>query len=290
MIETFKRTKKGLSNLHLFYNVDYIVYLEGGSKSFSKDEVYLDNFNDDTEDIVYWKNIFKKYKKNELLKFKSVGSKKTLKDISEDILAGKIKNVYMAMDNEFDEVYKKRITHSNIFYTHGYSYENDVWNENVIIDILKDLTASEIDEKIINEGFSKFLKDIKIGVVSDAYQFKKDQSFFPRKKGHLFCVECNTDNFPKVKTTAIEKLMEEKSLIEKTVKSFGYRYKIETLKFCFGHLLADYCCQIINYYLKHKHKLSNIRKEIIYRMGIKKFFDNHYLNSEIEEYFIQQFI
>src|SRR3954469_4465985 len=101
MIETFKRTKKGLSNLHLFYNVDYIVYLEGGSKSFSKDEVYLDNFNDDTEDIVYWKNIFKKYKKNELLKFKSVGSKKTLKDISEDILAGKIKNEYMAMDNEF---------------------------------------------------------------------------------------------------------------------------------------------------------------------------------------------
>ncbi|HAY3561573.1 DUF4435 domain-containing protein [Elizabethkingia meningoseptica] len=285
----FKRTNKGLSNLRLFYNVDYVVYLEGGNKSYTKEEVLQNKFNNDTEDIAFWSRIFSKYRKNIKLKYKSVGSKKTLKDLVEDVLSGDIVNVYIAMDNEFDEILNKRIIHPNIFYTYGYSYENDVWNENTIISVLEELTASNIDTSYITNGFKKFQKDIKKSIFADAYMFKKNLSFFPRKQGHLFCIECNSNNFPNVKIDEVQKLMGKHSLKENTIKSYGYRNKIEVIKFCFGHLLADYCCQIINHYIRLKHNFSSVKKEILYRMGIKKYFDKQYNNSTISNYYKGQF-
>lgn len=181
-MSTFKRTKNGLNNLRLFYNVNYIVYLEGGSASYNKTEVYQNNFNRDTEDISFWSQIFEKYKPNEKLKFRSVGSKVTLKEIAADLVDENIKHVYIAMDNEFDEVLNRRINHPNIFYTHGYSYENDIWNNKTIIDIISEFTAVKVDEKYINNGYNKFKNNIKLGVYADGYLFSKNQSFFYRKR------------------------------------------------------------------------------------------------------------
>ncbi|OWK68836.1 DUF4435 domain-containing protein [Pedobacter sp. AJM] len=285
----FRRTNKGISNLHLFYNVDVIVYLEGGSKSYSKHEVYQNSFSSDTEDIAFWSRLFKRYRSAEKLKYKSVGSKQTLKEIAEDLLSGAIDNIYIAMDNEFDEVHNKRIIHDNIFYTYGYSYENDVWNLQTVLTILEDLTATNVDYNYIEKGVEKFEKEIRKAVVADSYMFKKGKSFFPRKKGHLFCVECNLDNLPIVKIAELNKMIINLSLNINTLKSHGYKNKIQVLKHCFGHLLADFFCQIINHYLKVKHGFASMRKEILYRMAIKSFFDKQYKNSDLEAYYQAQF-
>lgn len=289
-MSTFKRTKGGINNLRLFYNVNYVVYLEGGNNSYSKSEVYDKKFNHDTEDISFWSSIFSKFRGSQKLKFKSVGSKKTLKEIADDLIEGKIKYVYLAMDNEFDEILNKRLVHQNIFYTHGYSYENDVWNATTIIDIIKELTATKVDEKYITNGFKKFQRDIKLGVYADGYLFNKNQSFFHRKKGHLFCIDCNVNNFPSVKNIEIDNLINIKSLNKNTLRNFAYKKKIHGLKHCFGHLLADFCCQIVSHYLKVKHNFSNLRKEIIYRIAINKFFQNQFNNSDIEIYYKNQFV
>ncbi len=79
------------------------------------------------------------------------------------------------------------------------------------------------------------------------------------------------------------------SLKESAVRSYGYRYRLSVNKFCFGHLLADFCCQIINHYLKVFHDLSSVRKEILYRMGINKYFNDQYEQSHIEQYYTSQF-
>ncbi|MBD8082609.1 hypothetical protein [Chryseobacterium caseinilyticum] len=288
-MSTFKRTKNGINNLRLFYNVNYIVYLEGGSTSYNKTEVYKNSFNGDTEDISFWSKLFEKYKANQKFKFRSVGSKVTLKEIAKDLIDGSVKHVYLAMDNEFDEVLNKRIVHPNIFYTYGYSYENDVWNDTTIIDIINDLTAVKVDEKYINNGFRKFKYNIKLGVFADGYLFSKNKSFFHRKKGHLFCIDCNVNAFPSVKINEINNLLITKSLNHNTVRNFAYRKKLNPIKHCFGHLLADFCCQIVSHYLKVKHGFTNLKKEIIYRLAINKFFQNQYNNSDIEAYYKSQF-
>lgn len=268
----FKRTSSGLKNQHLFYNVDIVVFVEGGDKSYSKAEVLSGKYHEETEDIIYWKNVFSKFRALEKIKFKSVGSKSTIKEIAMDIVNGKLSTVMVAMDNEFDEVLNKRTTHSNILYTYGYSYENDVWNSRVIKAVIEELTAVEIDDKIIEKTFEKFLKALKLAVYADGYQFKKGTSFFPRKSGYLFCVNCVTNDIPVIKKNEIEKKLIEKSVSKTAAYSFGSRNKIDTLKHCFGHLLADFCCQIIMGYMKKRHDLSAPRKDILYRMGIGKYF------------------
>lgn len=268
----FARTQSGLKNQHLFYNVDIVVFVEGGDRSFSKVEVLSGHYHEETEDIIYWKNIFSKFRESEKIKFKSVGSKATIKEIALDIVNGQLSTVMVAMDNEFDEILNRRAIHSNILYTYGYSYENDVWNSTVIKAVVEELTAVTINNTIIEETFDNFLKALKLAVYADGYQFKNGTSFFPRKSGYLFCVNCVGSDIPIIKKQEIKNKLIEKSISKSAAYSFGSKKKINTHRYCFGHLLADFCCQIIMGYMKKQHGLAAPRKDILYRMGIRKFF------------------
>ena len=285
----FKRTKSGLGNQHLFFNADFIVFLEGGGNSFTKADVYAGKFTSETEDIIFWKNIFNKFASNKKIKFKSVGSKTTIKEIAIDIINGQLKTVYVAMDNEFDEILNQRIKHSNVFYTHGYSWENDVWNHEVIKGVINELTAIEIQHNDIEINFNDFLKKIKIAVYADGYLFKRGTSFFPRKSGYLFCIDCKPADLPLVKQNEIVLKLTTKGVKREAANRFGRKYAIDTLKFCYGHLLAGYCCQLIVHYIKKRHSLTGISKDIIYRMGLKKFFEQQFNNGYIYSYYEQQF-
>lgn len=285
----FKRTASGLNNQHLFYDVDFIVFLEGGSKSFSKLEVYGGQYNAETDDIIFWRNIFNEFQSDRKIKFKSVGSKSTIKDIVIDIVNGQLKTVIVAMDNEFDEILNQRIDHPNVFYTNGYSWENDAWNHQVIKAIIEELTAIKITNTDIEKTFNNFLKQIKIAVYADGYLFKKASSFFPRQGGLMFCIECTPKDLPTIKPNEIKKRLEANSLNKSTLYAFGSRHSINTHKFCFGHLLADYCCQLVIHYIKNRHNLQGIRKDIIYRMGLSKFFLLSFPGSDIYRYYEAQF-
>lgn len=285
----FKRSTKGINNQHLFYNVDLVVYLEGGNKSYTKTEVYLGAYHIETEDIIFWRNLFTIFNRTKKVKFKSVGSKTTIKEIVTDIISGKLQTVMVAMDNEFDEILKQRIDHPNVFYTYGYSWENDVWNDKVIKSIIEELSAIKIEHDEIEKNFNAFLKCIKVGVYADGYLFKQESSFFPRKSGFLFCVDNSSTDLPTIKANEIANKIAEKGLNKRTLYSFGHKHSVNTLKFCFGHLLADYCCQVIFSYLRNKHNLTGIKKDIIYRMGINKSFQLTFNSSPIYDYYEAQF-
>lgn len=285
----FKRTQSGLKNQHQFYNVDLVVFVEGGDKSFTKEEVFSGLFHDETEDIIYWRNIFLTFRHSQKIKFKSVGSKPTIKEIALDVIDGKLSTVMVCMDNEFDEILKRRIQHPNVLYTYGYSYENDIWNGEVVKSVIQELSAVKIENYIIEEVFNRFLSHLKLAVYADGYQFKKGDSFFPRKSGHLFCVNFVTNNIPSIKKSEIIKKMGEKSISKSSAYAFGSKHKIDTHKFCFGHLLADYCCQIILGYLKNKHNLIAPRKEILYRMALTKYFQIGFTASPVYAHHQRQF-
>lgn len=53
---TFRRTDAGLTNYRLFLKCDYVVFVEGGTKSLSFKEVMSGNFSYVSVDIHYWKN------------------------------------------------------------------------------------------------------------------------------------------------------------------------------------------------------------------------------------------
>jgi len=287
-MSSFKRTLSGLKNQYLFYNVDLIVFLEGGKISYNKEQVYLDKYTAETEDIIFWKNIFSKFQSNKKIKFKSVGSKTTIKEIAFDIINGNIKTIIVAMDNEFDEILNQRIKHPNVLYTYGYSWENDVWNEKVIKTVIQELTAVSIDNNDIEANWLEFIEKMKLAVYADGYLFKKQSSFFPRQTGYMFCVDCNPVDIPSIKESEIERKILEKGITPRKAKLFGKKHSIDTTKYCFGHFLADYSCQLIIHYIKKRHSLSNISKEIIYRMGINKYFETSFHNGPIFDHYKEQ--
>lgn len=289
MSTVFRRTTSGLNNQHIFHKVDLVVFVEGGKVQFNKTQVYSGNYNHETEDIIFWSRVFDNFVSGKKLKFKSIGSKSTIKEIALDIIDGKISTVLVAMDNEFDEILKKQMSHPNIYYTYGYSWENDIWSDLVVKSVIEELTAIKINHLDIEQNFQSFIKDLKIAVLADGYMFKKHSSFFPRQKSPLFCVDFNPRDLPSIKKDEIEKRLEEKNLKKSTLYSFGRKHLVETKKLCYGHLLADYCVQLILHYLKNRHSLKNISKDIIYRIGINKFFNEQFKSGEIHSYYEQQF-
>src|SRR5690606_15379596 len=113
--------------------------------------------------------------------------------------------------------------------------------------------------------------------------------FFNRKKGILFCVECNSKDLPEIKTDVIESKITEKGITRRKAMRYGNKHSIDVKKYCYGHFLSDYCCQVISHYLKNRHALTNLSKAIICRMGIKKHFDLKCSISENYTYYQTQF-
>lgn len=270
---TFIRTSSGLSNQHLFHDVDFIVFVEGG-KSFTKEEINKGLFNEESIDVLFWSKIIQKYKQHSKVKFKAIGSKTAVIKVAEDIIANSLTTVYAAMDQEFDRVLGTAYKHDNILYTFGYSWENDVWNENVILDIIKSTTAKDIDKKNVIESFDKFLREIKYSVYVDGYLFNKRNSFFPRPNGHLRLVECDVRRIPVLKKNEIEILLTTIGLNKSTVYSFGCRKKLQSKHYCYGHLINDFCKKLIQHVVVSKHKVIGLGDEVIRRMAIGCFTKN----------------
>jgi len=280
-MSSFRRTVSGLRNQHIFHRADLIVFVEGGRIQYNKDQIYEGYFNENTEDIIYWRYVFQEFVAQRSIKYKSVGSKTTIKEIAIDIIENDIQSIFVAMDNEFDEVLENRISHPNVLYTHGYSYENDIWNAGVIKDVIEELLAIEVDEDEICSNFEKFLKDVKLGVFADGYSFSKNNSFFPRQGGYMFCVDCNPADLPSVRKEKLNIKLQQQSFSLSTFYRFGREKNIDPKKHCFGHLLADYSFQLITSFIKNRYQIKNIPKRIVSRIGLNKFFQNHFNHSEI---------
>jgi hypothetical protein len=271
----FRRTSSGLSNQHLFFDVDAIVLIEGG-KSYSKDEVYEGKFDARSIDIKFWRGIFDIYHKSERLQFRAIGSKATLISIVQDIENGDVKNVYVAMDRDFDSI-NERLFHINgIFYTYGYSWENDVWQPEVLQDVFQticviDNSSDDIKDRILS-AYNKFAEDIKIAVSADALLSKRGGAFIPRTR-HRCCLVLDGDHQPAVNIEKINQLLIGADLSKQEVDEFRANYNITSIKDCFGHLLSDFCYFIIIYFLKNIcKKVPKIAKYYITSIGIDKFF------------------
>ena len=195
------------------------------------------------------------------------------------------------MDSDFDEIQKKRIDHTNIFYTHGYSWENDIWNLHVIKKIIESHTATQIQHDEVDKCFKAFQEKIELAVYADAYLRKDKISFFPRQQGNFKFINSSSDHLPVVDISKIEAMLNELDLSKEELKSFGVKHHIESLRLCYGHLLADFCCKLIRKYIDKNHPgLGNsISNDFLNRNGIHAFFEYFFKNSEVYLYYKNQF-
>lgn len=272
---SFKRTANGLSNQHLFFKVDAIVFVEGG-RGFTKEEVMANYFDTYSIDIQYWRGVFSIFKNDVKVEFRAIGSKHTLKEIAQDISEGKVSNVYVAMDRDFDEINEVQEGLRKVILTYGYSWENDVWQVEIVEDVLNSICAADckIEElsKDIRRIYSNFIDSIFCGVCADAKLLEEGKSFFSRKN-HLIHIEFGKKKEPVVNCENIASKLQDCRINKAQIEQYGIEKKLDSQRDCLGHLVSDFCYWMVVYLTNKIAKLPSIAKHYVNCIGIDKFID-----------------
>lgn len=142
---SLERTSHGLGNEHLFHNVTYIVYCEGKESDGT------------THDEMFWEKILTSYGIS--CKCKSSGSKSNIEPLARRALQDNVKNVIFAMDRDYGNYHGLLLESQNVFYTYGYSWENDIIINIPIENVFILFAATNSMDEIIQD-FHGFLSNI----------------------------------------------------------------------------------------------------------------------------------
>lgn len=271
----FQRTPSGLSNMHLFLDVDAVVYVEGGSLSLSFKDVLAGKGEKFSTDIQFWQKMFEVFCPDQKFAFKAVGTKGTLLHIAAEIAAGNVANVCVAMDRDFDNLKGTLKIAPNIFYTLGYSWENDVWNEIIVESVFYtlcpvDKTKTPIRFQI-NQILNEFDQRIRWAIHGDVVLSFNNLSLIPRdKEGGLIGQK---DGKPYINRVRILELIRK----IKETRTISYFSKLSPIAYnrrnCCGHLVAIYCHQLLQSLFRNLCRMPSIHKNALNGVGIDKFFD-----------------
>lgn len=156
---SFSRTKSGLSSYHNFFNVEYLIYSEGG-----KPPVANGSNTNWSIDSIFWRGIFERFSPGVKVKIKSMGSKANVTPYAEKIQRNEISNSIAVFDRDYDPYRGEAINHPRVLYTYGYSWENDACQAELLIQALAIIHPNgqllESDETDIRNRFDFFLKSI----------------------------------------------------------------------------------------------------------------------------------
>jgi hypothetical protein len=281
----FTRTISGLRNYPLFFNGTNVVFIEGGDTSFSfedaiKDDFNNNSFNNSSIDILYWKPMFEKFLSSQGdFKYRPLGGKETVKEVAK-MVANVSTNVFVAMDRDYDEISKEIIDGNNIFYTYGYSMENEIWNGKVAKEVLKVYCHGNYSigfaGKEIDRLAKKFLKEISWYVCADLIALiKNDTHLLPKKGGFQKYIKCKPS--PSLIKAELTKIFVNyfklpKREIEKSFTSISGTEDLARL--CPGHFLEYFFLTIINYLnCKITNKKNHMHSYSIKCLAISKFFE-----------------
>ncbi|MFQ3231843.1 hypothetical protein [Reinekea sp.] len=270
---SFSRTNSGISNSHLFYGVDLIVYTEGGKKSFSAEEALNGEANESSIDVKFWSGIFNSHGLNKIVKFRAVGSKTASSDICKKIESGEIHNVVVAKDRDLEFFQSTNIDSPYILYTKGYSWENDVFvEENTRNTIASLITVEEIPEQLdhdISVAFRDFKLIGKRLLRLELIFQSQGVKFITGVGGERFC---NPKKTPRLDRGKLMQYIECKKT-EITRPAFTHIITSEycPLLCCYGKLIEDLSYNVITYVLKKISNHKSTPKSIVEMLMLDKY-------------------
>jgi len=270
---SFSRTASGLSNLHLFYSVDLIIFTEGGERSFTIEDVEKGNYNHISADIKFWKYVLSANNFSKKVQFRAIGSKTICKLICHRIVSGEVKNVAVAMDRDLDEYFEEIFESPFILYTKGYSWENDVFTKDITYkQITSMLLMDDMPEKVkntIDQAYQNFekvgYKLIKLEIIFRTYGIK----FISDVRGEKFF---NGNKCIFIDKKQIKHLLDDKKkelprpiYLERSFKISNFYLSI------YGKLLKSFSLSVIHYICRKYTNIKSIPSDLIVSAMIERF-------------------
>lgn len=260
---TFTRTQAGIENEYLFYRVDFIVYVEGGT-SRSIDRVVNGEFDPISDDIRFWNAILQVYLSDNTCKFKAVGSKTTLNQLASQVADSADTRVLVCMDRDFDVHTGACSNHKAVLYTCGYSWENDVWNRDTIEAVYKRFCSGCPIETNVSgevEAWCQRLRGtLRWGVYADYFLYLRGYRYDTFRKKAKKVIFTEPDGCPCIRR---QQLLEELSQIRprpNAIRSSRVKTRLDPLKDCFGHLLNEIASKFVNFLLQTKCSAKGNRR------------------------------
>lgn len=184
---SFTRSPSALYGIHRFFQVDIVVFCEGGKSLTYADATSYNAKAINTLDTLYWSAIANRLETGKSYHFKSVGCKVTINAIGEEVHRLGLNSITVCRDSDYDRVLGRHPAVERIGWTMGYSWESDVVKplvlENLIISILGDGPDGSSAIKGIRAKTARFERDLQRWVEIDiSLCFRKSAGIFERDK------------------------------------------------------------------------------------------------------------
>ena len=188
----------------------------------------------------------------------------------------------VAMDRDFDHLNGMLPTGPGIFCTAGYSWENDVWTNVVVVATFKKFStvpeAETAAEKEINSEFAQMRKKLRHCVRADAmlvasglqplHRGKFEKIVRPTKKGP-----------PKLSMSAARTLVREAREKARPERVSGVGAGLDPLRDCYGHLVGHFGYHLLVHVLSKYCGLKTTPRELLSPAAIDSFSTT--LNSDL---------
>jgi hypothetical protein len=288
---TFHRTPSGLSNLHLFYGVDAIVFTEGG-ESYSVNEILKGKFTPSAEDIKFWRMLFSHYASGKKCHFRGVGSKASLVSLTAYVMANAVSNVFICMDRDLHHLLGHLGTIRNVLHTFGYSWENCVWTPVVVLSVFEKLNTSSVEvpqiQAEVDQAFDIARKRLRwfvyahhVLVLNAVPGFKVESS--------LGAVVTKAGNPPAINTTHLRGLVRHAHSTTSGPVRVNRRLTIDPLDDCYGHLLAKFAYHFLAHLLRRYCKIRSLPIEVVTAVAIDSALGQIRANKPRNDHYSLQF-
>lgn len=171
----FERSRSGQANRALFFEADYTCYVEGDPEKPSG------------LDIAFWSAVFSALPGGPSVHFVARGGKPILEQLANQIVSEEIANTIVAMDRDYSEFREGRfIDDGRVFYTYGYSWENDVYHPVQLPRVAAQLARTAVLPNemalTLDEDLTRLANDVGKFVFADFVAILKGGSVFHRSK------------------------------------------------------------------------------------------------------------
>ncbi|MEN6601860.1 MAG: hypothetical protein ABFD86_05540 [Bryobacteraceae bacterium] len=269
---SFHRTPTGLSNLRYFLKVDGVLYVEGG-QSYTFEEILEGRYSAESPDIHFWRTVFRECGSSLNLAFRSVGSKQTLQAIGRLVARGSVEGTLVAMDRDYDHIFGRKISCTRVLYTHGYSWESDVWTPKVVSELFYSVTGSNLAAARVDAELSamyeRFHRDMKHAIRADIICNAHSIEFLPKSKPRRLLRTTSTGG-PVVDRKEIKACFVSAKKQRSQKLLFGVP-KCDPTSDCHGHLAAEFGYLVLQHLVRKYSNGVSMPKPLVNQWAIDKF-------------------
>lgn len=274
----FDRSPAGRANRAMFYDVDRVVYVEGGRD----DKGVMESF-----DGLFWRRIFSVMQPALKLRILPRGGKESLVELAELLSADTVDNVIIAMDRDYDGIFERLIDKPAVIYTFGYSYENDAFLSDSLASLFYSICPvcdDSVDvEAIVSALISEYCSDVWWAQFADVCGGIVARKVIDRGHVPKYLISSAHGSRPKISKSAfaIDVYKANTGSPRIHIRSVPYR-KSDLPHLSVGHLYAHFCFRLISYLHATYSSTQKLTKDAVLAGAINNFAAYLRLNPDSE--------